>query len=121
MLILETPTDILPAILWALCGLVVLMGGALVWVIKNRKSEAVKPTTGELDPTYWLVILNDLKAKLESVGKQIETLDGKMDDRDERKIDELKAIRSHLHEMRGLLSPLSLAVEYLTAEIKRQK
>lgn len=65
-------------------------------------------------------IVSELKAKLDALKMQIDHLAEKIDDHDEAKLAEVRAIRSHLHEIRGMMSPLSLAVEYLTEEIRKR-
>ena len=79
-------------------------------VLQARKTKNGNgKTTGDTSPDYWLVILNDIRARQDTILQAVK-----------ENREQLNAIRSHLHDLRNLLAPLTMAVEILTEEIKKR-
>lgn len=78
-------------------------------------------SSGDLDPAFWAAKFDTIKGAVDAVEKQIATTERTLAARIEANHDELVAIRSRLHELRDLLSPLAMTVELCTEELRKAR
>lgn len=104
MLILDSaPENIIPNILWALCGLVVLMGGALVWVIKNKnQTPIVDPPSGEMSESKWILnITTIVRNEISELRAELKAMHEAAKEHADENFDEVHKARNSLLALHG--------------------
>jgi len=105
------PENVNQAILWALCCLVVAMGGALVWVIKskppsNGNGKSKVSTSGEISVEIWEKKIDDIVCTAidERIAPRLNAIEEKLRD---MKSGSDQQLRDVLAEIRNLITSIN--------------
>lgn len=101
LLFIEPTTEnIIPTILWMLCGLVVAEGMALVYLIRQKGRNGHGNRSGDLDPAVWKLTFSEIAEKVadDKLIPHLETIESEIKDLGER----VHKIRNSLLVLRGM-------------------